>query len=312
MINYLKKYKIETAVDTVPSVELDKDHYQIIKADGFFFYIDKQSDIVIRFNAFKPYAGDNIPLAVMKKNQIVCEYFHPVKIGLKFRAYNQQWLEHMVFLAQTSFYFLLEKRERQDVVNFLNKNAGCHIRVQTLNNSITATPLYVFVSMDIYNLKSLDSQRIDIHASVNTKANHRLMSSYDSAFLSDNVTAKLVKRYTIKRMEHFHSLNKDFHYYEVTLAGDYFGRVMIHYDMNKKKATFSLLTYVHGEPVVKKRHILIEPDSNFQINILQTLEKLYLGKYPSPALINHFKDWHTDISNGLGEDHLTVLEMFEI
>lgn len=138
------------------------------------------------------------------------------------------------------------------------------------------------------------------------------MFNSDSALVMDKNTSKLVKRYTIRQMQHYNSLNKDIHYYEVTLAGDKFGRVMILYDMKKKKATFSLLTYLHGEPVIKKRHVVVEPDKNYQATILNELERSYLGQYPSEALIEHFKEWHMDISNGLKEDHLAVLEMFEI
>lgn len=296
---------------TEPSIELDKDHYQLIKDVGFFLYIDKKSDIVIKFDYFQVSQADKVSISVIQKDIVICQYSHPIDPTLKFKYFYGQWLEYMVFIAQTSFYFLLEQRERDDVVAYLNAKDGCSIRVQTINNSFSDSPCHVFVSMSICNYK-FNPLKTEIFASLNTNADGRLMVSSDAAFIMDNTTRKLVKRYTIKKMQHYNSLNNDVHYYEFTLAGDKFGRVMILYDMKKKKATFSLLTYLHGEPVIKKRHVLVEPDTNYQMNILNELERTYLGKYPSESLIEHFKEWHMDISNGLKKDHLTVLEMFEI
>jgi hypothetical protein len=315
MIDYLKDYKIVPKSHTFEpdSIKFDKDRYQIIKFDEFLFCVDKQSDLVFKFKDVSPYRTDKIYVAIMKKNRVICEHFYFVASDLKHTIGTQiwQWYEHFVYLVQTSFYVLLDKRERNDVVNYLKNKPNSTVRVQSLNNSSSYLPRYVFVSLDIYNYK-FNPLKTEIFASLNTNADGRLMVSSDSALLMCNITSKLVKRYAIKRIQHYNSLNNDVHYYEVTLASDNFGRVMILYDMNKKKATFSFLTYLHGEPVIKKRHVVVEPDKNYQVNILNELERTYLGQYPSAPLIEHFKEWHMDISNGLKEDHLTVLEMFEI
>jgi len=316
MIDYLKDYKIvpESHTFDPDSIKFNKDRYQIIQYDGFLFCVDKQSDLVFKFKDVSPYRTDKIYVAIMKKNQVICEHFYFVASDLKHTIGTQiwQWFEHFVYLVQTSFYVLLEERERNDVVAYLENNPNATLRVKAFDNSRNYLPHYVFASLDIYNKGISNTVRSDIYASLQTKADNRLMVSSDSALVMEKTVNKLVKRYTIKQMQHYNSLNKDIHYYEVTLAGDEFGRVMILYDMNKKKATFSLLTYLHGEPVIKKRHVVVEPDKNYQVNILNELERNYLGKYPSESLIEHFKEWHMDISNGLKKDHLTVLEMFEI
>lgn len=316
MTDYLKDYKIVPKSHTFEpdSIKFNKYQYQIIQFDGFLFCVDKQSDLVFKFKAESPYRTDKIHVTIMKKNRVICEHFYFVASDLKHTIGTQiwQWFEHFVYLVQTSFYVLLDKRERNDVVNYLKNNPNSNLRVKALDNSCNYLPHYVFVSLDIYSKGTSNTVRSDIYASLQKNADNRLMFNSDSALVMDKNTSKLIKRYTIKQMQHYNSLNQDIHYYEVTLAGDKFGRVMILYDMKKKKAKFSLLTYFHGEPVIKKRHILVEPDQNYQVNILHELERTYLGAYPSAPLIEHFKEWHMDISNGLEEDHLAVLEMFEI
>lgn len=316
MTDYLKDYEIVPKSHTFEpdSIKFNTSRYQIIQFDKFLFCVDKESDLVFKFKNESPYRTDKIHVCIMKKNLIICEHFYFVASDLKHTIGTQvwQWFEHFVYLVQTSFYVLLEERERNDVVAYLENNPNATLRVKALDNSCNYLPHYVFVSLDIYSKGISNTVRSDIYASLQTKADNRLMVSADSALVMEKTISKLVKRYSIKKMQHYNSLNNDVHYYEVTLAGDTFGRVMILYDMNKKKATFSLLTYLHGEPVIKKRHVLVEPDKNYQVNILNELERTYLGQYPSEPLIEHFKEWHMDISNGLKEDHLTVLEMFEI
>lgn len=316
MTDYLKDYKIVPKSHTFEpnSIKFNTIRYQLIEFEKFLFCVDKESDLVFKFKNESPYRSDKIYVCIMKKSRVICEHFYFVPTDLKHKTGTQiwQWFEHFVFLVQTSFYVLLDKRNRNDVVTYFNNTPNSTIRVQVADHSRNCVPHYVFVSLDIYSKGTSNTVRSDIYASLQKNADNRLMFNSDSALVMDKNTSKLIKRYTIKQMQHYNSLNQDIHYYEVTLAGDKFGRVMILYDMKKKKATFSLLTYFHGEPVIKKRHILVEPDQNYQVNILHELERTYLGAYPSAPLIEHFKEWHMDISNGLEEDHLAVLEMFEI
>lgn len=316
MTDYLKDYEIVPKSHTFEpdSIKFNTSRYQIIQFDKFLFCVDKESDLVFKFKNESPYRTDKIHVCIMKKNRIICEHFYFVATDLKHRTGTQiwQWFEHFVYLVQTSFYVLLDKRDRNDVVTYLNNTPNSTIRVQVVDHSRNHVPHYVFVSLDIFHKSIASNTRSDIFLSLQSNADDRLMRKYHLALSNSQVTQKLTKRYAIKQLDYFHSLNKDFHYYEVNLIGNNYERVMVLYDIKKKNAKFTSLTYRHGEPVLKKRNVVIEPDENFHVNILKTLENIYLRKHPSDELISHFNDWHMDISNGLGEDHLAVLEMFEI
>lgn len=315
MTDYLKDYKIVPKSHTFEpnSIKFNTSRYQLIEFEKFLFCVDKESDLVFKFKNESPYRTDKIYVCIMKKNRVICEHFYFVPTDLKHRMGTQiwQWFEHFVFLVQTSFYVLLDKRERNDVVTYFNNTPNSTIRVQVADHSRNCVPHYVFVSLDIFHKSVSYDTRSDIFLSQQPNADDRLMRK-SHLFSSSNVIQKLVKRYTIKQFEYSHSLNKDAHYYEINLTGNNYERMMVLYDMKKKMAKFTSLTYRHGEPVLKKRNIAIEPDENFHHHILHALETIYLRKHPSDELISHFNDWHMDISNGLEEDHLAVLEMFEI
>lgn len=315
MFDYLKDYKIVPKSHTFDTndVKFKQGDYQIIKFENFFFCLSEGSDIVFRFKNESPYRTGHIHVSIMKKNRVICEHFFFVASDLKHRIGTQiwQWFEHFVYLVQTSFYVLLEKRERNEVVAYLNKHHNSVIRVQVLNRANDFTNAnYVFVSMDISIYTSNHSLKKDIFVSLHSKSGFRLMSNHlvPSSFIFD----RTLKRYAIREVSYYKSLNEDFHYYELSLVGNNYEKVMVLYDIKKKNAKFILLTYPHGEPVSKKRNIAIESENDFHTNIFNLLEKLYLHKHPSEALISHFNNWHMDISNGINEDHRTVLDMFEI
>lgn len=315
MLDYLKDYKIVPKSHTFDpdAVKFKFGSYQIIQFENFYFCVEEGSDIVFRFKNESPYRTGHIPVSIMKRNRVICEHFFFVASDLKHRIGTQiwQWFEHFVYLVQTSFYTLLEKRERNDVVDYLKNHPKSVLRVQVLNRSNYRTNAdYVFVSMDISNKTSqLDFGR-DIFVTLHSKSENRLMCN--SYIPGSAVFNRVLKRYSIKKIEYLKSLNENFHYYEFSLTGKTYEQLMVQYDKNKNNAKFISLTYRHGEPVVKKRNIKIEADKDFHISIFTIVENLYLGNHPSDALINHFKDWHMDISNGINEDHLTVLDMFEI
>lgn len=315
MLDYLKDYKIvpKSHIFDTTAVKFKLGKYQLIQVDNSLFCLSEGSDIVFRFKNESPYRTGHIHVAIMKKNRVICEHFYFVPTDLKHKMGTQiwQWFEHMVFLVQTSFYVLLDKRDRNDIVTYFNNTPNSTIRVQVADHSRNCVPHYVFVSLDIFHKSVSYNTQSDIYLSQQPNADDRLMRK-SHLFSSSNIIQKLVKRYTIKQFEYSHSLNKDAHYYEINLTGNNYERMMILYDQKKKMAKFTSLTYRHGEPVLKKRNIPIESDENFNLTILHTLEKLYLRKHPSDELISHFNDWHMDISNGLEDDHLTVLEMFEI
>lgn len=322
MLDYLKDYKIVPKSHTFDpvAVKFKLGKYQLVQVDNFLFCLSEGSDIVFRFKNESPYRTGHIHVSIMKKNRVICEHFYFVPTDLKHKMGTQiwQWFEHIVYLVQTSFYVLLEKRERNDVVNYLKNRINPNIRVQVIDNSRNHIPNYVFISMDISSKSSENSFVKEVYASLQEKSENRLM--FNSYISNTTFFNKVKSRYAIKKIEYYKSLNEDVHYYEFTLTGNTYDtltgntyeRVMVLYDTKKNKAKFTSLTYRHGEPVLKKRNIDIEPAEDFHINILNTLENLYLRKHPSDALISHFNDWHMDISNGLGEDHLAVLDMFEI
>lgn len=307
--DYLWKYKIESDACrfTSKSIERDNDHYQLIKADDFYFYIDKKSDVVVRFETFLN-NSESVSICVKKKSQDICHYFCAIDTVLNSTELYSELIDQLILLAQTSFYFLLTGKNRDDVVNFLNVNKGCTVWMRTIRRLLNGTSRDKVSSISIHNYNLPIADRIDINAMVKTAANGRLMINTKL----DSVIDKLIKRYAIKRIEHYESLHKDCHYYEVVLSDDPFGRILVFYDIKKKKTTFTLLTLSHEEPVLKNRHIEIEHKANFQINILNNIEKLFLTQYPSEDLIKYFANSYMDVSNGLKKEHLTVLEMFDI
>jgi len=312
MPDYLLNYGIETSEKIFPnkSIELDKDHYQLIKADKTFFYIDKQSDIVIRLEPFKNSRGTAI-ISVMKKNKYICHYRHFIEEGLVHSYNYNRFLETLVFLAQTSFYFLLEDISKQEVVDFLNKNDNCRLKVQTIDNSVVDRPHHEFVSMDICNDHPYNSQKIDLHVVVKPEISDRLIMR-NLAIFNDFHVVRIKKLYEVKLTIHYHSINKDFHHYELVIRGDYYAELKIKYNKNKAKTIFSLQTYPHGEPAVKIKQVSIPHDDNFQASILKVAGELFLHQYPSTELVAYFNDLHMDVSNGLNKDHLTLLDMVEI
>lgn len=307
MLDYLK-----TSSNAEPSVELNTDDYQLIKNDGFYLYIKKQSNIVIRFDYFNTAYDDKVSVYVIQDDNILCQYYHPIHPTLKFKYFYTQWLEHLVVLAQNCFFFLLPDRERQEVVHFLNTNTACAIQVQTLDNFNVNSTERVFLSMHIYDCESNNFKKINKRVSIINKAGNRLMVSNYSSIVMDTITRKLVRRYDIKEILCYQTLNKEFHYYEISLKGDCFDIVTIVYDEKEKIATFTTLINFNDEFLVDRQTIDIENDQKLQVNIFNILEKRYLCKYPSEALINHFKEGHIDISDGIGTEHLPLLDMLEI
>lgn len=312
MTDYLLAYGIETSAKRFPnkSIELDKDHYQLIKADKTFFYIDKQSDTVIRLEPFKTSRGTAI-ISVMKKNKHICHYRHHIEEGLVHDYNYNRFLEVLVFLAQTSFYFLLEAVSRQEVVDFLNTNDNCRLKVQTIDNSVVDRPHHEFVSMDICNDHPYNSQKIDLFVVVKPEISDRLIMR-NLAIFNDFYVNRVKKLYQVQQTIHYHSINKDFHHYELVIRGDYYAELKIKYDKKKAKTIFSLQTYPHGELTVKVKQVIVQHDDNFQNFIFKMVGELFLHKYPSPELVTYFDDLHMDVSNGLEKDHLTLLDMVEI
>lgn len=312
MADYLLYYGIETSANRFPnkSIELDKDHYQLIKATNTFFYIDKQSDIVIRLEPFKNSRGTAI-ISVMKKNQLICHYRHHIEEGLVHHYNYNRFLEVLVFLAQTSFYFLLEDISRQEVVDFLNKNDNCRLKVQTIDNSVVDRPHHEFVSMDICNDHPYNSQKIDLYVVSKPEISDRLIMR-NLAIFNDFYVDRVKKLYQVQQTIHYHSINKEFHHYELVIRGDYHAELKIKYDKKKAKTMFSLHTYPHGEPTIKTKNMVIPHDDNFHASIFKMVGELFLHKYPSTELVAYFDELHMDVSNGLEKDHLTLLDMVEI
>lgn len=312
MTDYLLDYGIEStdSLFADKSIELNKEHYQLIKVAHTFFYIDKQSDVVIRLEPFKNSRGTAI-ISVMKKNKHICHYRHHIEEGLAHKYNYNRFLEVLVFLAQTSFYFLLEDISRQEVVDFLSMNDDCRLRIQTIDNSVVDRPHHEFVSMDICNDHPYKSQNIDFHVVVKPEISDRLIMR-NLAIFSDFYVDRVKKLYQVKQTIHYHSINKEFHHYELVIRGDYNAELKINYDKKKAKTIFSLHTYPHGEPAVKTKQVSVPHDNNFQVSIFKMVGELFLHKYPSTELVAYFDDLHMDVSNGLEKDHLTLLDMVEI
>lgn len=312
MTDYLLDYGIETRANRFPnkSIELDKDHYQLIKADKTFFYIDKQSDTVIRLEPFKNSRGTAI-ISVLKKNKHICHYRHFIEEALVHHYNYNRYLEVLVFLAQTSFYFLLEGISRKEVVDFLNTNDDCRLKVQTIDNSVVDRPHHEFVSMDICNDHPYNSQKIDLFVVVKPEISNRLIMR-NLAIFNDFYVDRVKKLYQVPQTIHYHSISKDFHHYELVIRGDYYAELKINYDKKKVKTIFSLHTYPHGERAVKTKQVSIPHDDNFHAAIFKMVGELFLHKYPSTELVAYFNDMHMDVSNGLDKDHLTLLDMVEI
>lgn len=313
--DYLWKYKIESDACrfATKSIERDNDHYQLIKADDFYFYIDKKSDVVVRFKHFLDNSS-SVSVVVMKKNKKVCSYLHFMDSIFKLSQNYLELLEKIVMLAQTSFYFLIEGKNRDDVIDFLNENEDCSLSVRTVNSLVHDISSYLFLSMSVrcfYNIH-VTNNRLDFDACLLTLADGRLMIDVTDTTSKSAIVEKLLKRYSIKKIKHYESFNKDLHYYTITLNHVRFAEISVLYNTKKNKTTFTLLTLCKGEPVLKKRHIMIEHNANFEINILKKIEELYLKQYPSEDLIKYFADSYMDVSNGLKKEHLTVLKMFDI
>jgi len=315
MLDYLKDYKIVPKSHTFApdDIKFKQGDYQIIMFEKFYFCVTEGSDVVFRFRNESPYRTGHIHVSIMKKNKVICEHFFFVASDLKHRLGTQiwQWFEHFVYLVKTSFYVLLEKRERNDVVTYLNKNPNAVVRVQVLHQTNFRTNAdYVFVSMDISTRTSDHSLQRDLLLSLHSKSGFRIMSR--SFIPGSAVFNRTLKRYAIEKIEYHKSINEDFHYYEFSLLGINYEKLMVLYDMKKKIAKFISLRYRHGEPFSKTRNIPIDSEKDFHVEIFTILEKKYLYNHPSEALISHFNNWHMDISKGLNEDHVTVLDMFEI
>lgn len=236
MFDYLKDYKIVPKSHTFDpdDVKFKRGGYQIIKFENFLFCLLEGSDVVFRFRNDSPYRTGHIHVSIMKKNRVICEHFFFVASDLKHRLGTQiwQWFEHFIYLVKTSFYVLLEKRERNEVVAYLNKHPNAVVRVQVLHRSNDFTNAdYVFVSMDISINRSDHSLQTDILASLHSKSGFRLMSR---SFIPGSIVFdRTLKRYAIKEIEYYKTLNDNFHYYEFSLVGDNYEKVMVLYDATK-------------------------------------------------------------------------------